>query len=328
MRWVAAIGAAHVTLVVALGVLAISAGGGLWAVYIAAFAAGACRTVAFWTALRHCGWLPAFPVDRATVRRLFTGGLPLGVSAFLSLAFLHADKLATTTIIGAAATGQLVAAFVVVFGVVEVIGNTALVAAFPLMARAGGEASPARMHSIVLRLLSFDAFAALPATASLVVFGPAIASIFGQEFGGVAGLWSVMGWFILVHMAEGVLAQALIVRDRQTDVLFTRGGGLLLNLTVAVMLLPRIGVMGAAMGMLVGDAAVVGMMVGLLHPPAEWWRRMAREAMGVAAAGAVLFGVLLVLRPHVNMSVAILAALALYGGAAVAAGAARNVWTP
>ena len=328
MWWTALVGVAHVLLLVSLGWIALAAGGGLWGVYLAVVAASVARLIAYKIVLGRHGWRPRFPVDREVARRLFASGLPLGAAALLSLGFMHADKLVTTAVVGAEGTGQLMAAFVVVFGVVEVLGTATLVAAFPVMSRSdpAGPAAPA--HAVMARLVFFDMLVGVPAGAVLVVCAPAITSVlFGPAYHGAATVLSVMGWYVVVRLIEGVLVQTLTVRDRQTRVLTTRAAGLAINLVLTVMLLPRMGIVGAAIGMLAGQVAIVAAMLIVLSPPAAWWTGLGSQLARLILPTTGLWAGLLVLVPRVHSIVAAVISIVAYGVLAIAGGAVtREHW--
>jgi O-antigen/teichoic acid export membrane protein len=324
MWWSGAVSAAHVVLLVAFGGAALALGGHLWAVYVAMFAAGLARVVLYWAALRES--VPAAvrraPIDRVLAGHLLSAGLPLGVSAVQTLMFLHVDKLVTTAMLGTQATGQLTAAFVIAFGIVELLGTTVLVAALPPMSREerGGDFSV--RQPMLESLLYFVLLAGLPATMLIARFGPELVRLlYGPGFGPAGAVLVLMGWWIVVRMMEGALAQALTVRDRQTQVLFARAAGLAVNIGLTLTLLPVVGIQGAAVGMLAGEGAIVALMLRLLAPPRDWWTRILRRGSRLAVPVVALAIALVVLPRVLPFAAAGAAGLALYAGAAIAAGA-------
>jgi O-antigen/teichoic acid export membrane protein len=299
MAWTAVISISHVVVLVAL-------------------VAGVWRSGAYWAALRRHGWTPLRSVDRGLARRLIASGFPLGISAFLSLGLTHADKLATTAIIGAEATGQFMAAFVIVFGFVELLGVTPLVAAYPLMARAGRDVERGGPNPVLEHLVFFDLLCGVPLAALLTILGPAISTFaFGAAFAGSALVFQVMGWCIVTRTIEGALAQSLIIGGHQTAVLRTRAGGLLVNLTLTVALLPRLGVVGAAIGMLVGEIVIIGAALGALALPSDWWTSVARRAARLLVPLVALVIVSLSMRERAHVLAALASALAVYAAAGI-----------
>jgi O-antigen/teichoic acid export membrane protein len=318
----AVVSGAHVVLLVALGAVALALGGGLWGVYAAVFAAGLARTLLYGVAMGRAISPPALEVDRVLARRLLAAGFPLGLAAFLSLGFLHADKLVTTTVLGPEATGQLTAAFVVVFGIVELLGTTVLVSVFPLMSRAEPSRDPALFQPALEPLLFFYLLIGFPAAALMVVFSEdLIGLLFGGGFGGAATVLGVMGWWVPVRMIEGALAQTLTVENRQAQVLAARTAGLTVNLGTTLALLPRIGVAGAAVGMLAGEVVNVAGLLRLISPPAGWWRRVGGRVARLALPVVALWLCLLTLHARLPVIATVAIAAAAYGISAIAAGA-------
>jgi O-antigen/teichoic acid export membrane protein len=324
MWWAGAATAAHVVLLVALGVTALAAGGGLWAVYAAMLAAGIGRGVLYWAALKenvpHAARLTR--PDLLLIRQLLSAAAPLGIAAIQALAFLHADKLVTTALLGTDATGQLTAAFVIVFGIVELLGTTALVAALPPMSRDERNHDLSTRQPMLESLLYFILLVGVPASMLIARFGPdLVALLYGPAFGGAGTVLRLMGWWVVVRMLEGALAQALTVRDRQRQVLAARATGLALNLGLTLILLPRIGISGAAIGMLGGELTIVMALLGLLAPPRGWWIRVGLSAARLAMPTLALALALLLLPPLLPYAAAGAAGLLVYVAVAIAGGA-------
>jgi O-antigen/teichoic acid export membrane protein len=315
-----AIGTVHVLLLVSLGSAALGLGGHLWAVYGCVFAAGIVRTGLYWTTLRRRGLTPAFPVDGHVARRLLSAGLPLGAAAFLALGFQHADKLVTTAVIGAAATGELTVAFVVVFAIVEMLGTTVLLSVFPQMARARPP-GPREIPPLLQPLLHFDVMVGLPAAALIAAFGGDLVTfVFGPAFTGAGPVLAVMGWLVLVRIVEGALAQALTVQDRQTQALAAHAAGLAVNIALTVVLLPRVGLVGAAFGMLAGEMTILAGFVKLLAPDTAWWKSLGRR-LGRLALPALALWLCLTMLHGLPVPATAAIAIAAYGGLTLAGGA-------
>jgi O-antigen/teichoic acid export membrane protein len=324
MWWAGAVSAAHVVLLVAFGAAALALGGSLWAVYVAMLGAGLARSALYWVALKENLPHAVLPVgfDRRLASQIVSAGLPLGLAAIQALAFLHADKLITTAMLGTDATGQLTAAFVIVFGVVEVLGTTALVAALPPMSRDERNHDLSTHQPMLEALLFFTLLVGVPASMLIAWFGiPLVGLLYGAAFGGAGAVLRLMGWWVVVRMIEGALAQALTVRDRQTQVLAARAGGLALNLALTLTLLPRIGISGAAAGMLAGELTIVAGMLTLLAPPRDWWARVGRRASRLAVPVLAMALSLGLLAPRLHFLPAGAAGLLIYVAAAVAGGA-------
>ena len=158
----ALIAAGHVIVLIGLAAVALAADAGLWGLYAATLAAGLLRSAVYWLALLRLGTRPAWPADRALMRLLLINGWPIALTSFLAMAYQHADKLITTAIIGVTGTGQLTAGFVIVFGVIELLSTTILVAVFPIMSRAYGSGQTAMFVFMMEKLAFFNLMISLP----------------------------------------------------------------------------------------------------------------------------------------------------------------------
>lgn len=307
----AMLSALHAVLLMTAGGFVLAAGGGLWAVYGAVIACGLVRTTAFWAVLWPTAWRPVPRVEPATARRLIRSGMPLGAAAALTLGLMHADKLATTAVLGEAPTGQLMIAFVLVFGLVELLGTTVLVAALPTMSRQAPDGE--RLPGMLRHLLVFDLAVGLPAAGLLMVVGPAIGErLFGLEYAAGASLLPILGWYVVLHLWEGALAQGAIVQDRQASVLVARAAGLAVNLALILTLLPRLGIAGAAYAMIAGDLVIIAVFLMRLRLPAAFWTAIARDAVRLGPAALFLGATLLLLSGRVPPGASVAAALAGY----------------
>lgn len=293
----AAIATGHVIALVVLAAIALGAGAGLWGLYAATLIAGLLRAAVYWAALLRVGARPQFPVDWNLARGLLVAGWPIAVTSFLALAYQHADKLITTALIGAEGTGQLTAGFVIVFGMIELLSTTVLVAVFPLMSRtyAGGQQ---RLFEVMLEKLTFlNLTVSLPVaifTSLLAV--PLSAWVFGADFTRTADVLRILIWYTVVAMSAAVFAKALLVQNRQRRLMIIRSSGLAVNVALLLILLPALNVPGAALATLIAEAVILVALVRSFRFPADWWARMANHLWRLALVGAATAVVVLALR--------------------------------
>ncbi|HML22585.1 MAG TPA: flippase [Aggregatilinea sp.] len=323
----AVISTAHVGILVALAAIALSLGGGLWGLYVATITAGVARTSAYWIALTRVGTRPHFPLDRGVARSMLINGAPLAMAAFLAQAYNHADKLITTAVLGAEGTGQLTAGFVIVFGVVEILSTTVLVAVFPLMSRTYSSGQRAMFEFMLEKLAFFNLTLSLPlAIYTSLLAVPLSGWLFGPEFTRTADVLKILIWYTVVNMVGNVFAQALLTQNRQRRLLVIRASGLALNIALLAVLLPRVGVQGAAIATLIAETTILTGILTSFDFPADWWGRARSHLwrLGLAAAGLMII-VLLLRRVHPLLAGIIglptYAALALVSGAV-----ARDDW--
>ena len=323
----AIISTGHIVALVALAGIALAADTGLWGLYAATLVAGLLRVVAYWIALLRTGIRPTFPVDRAVARGLLINGAPIAMTSFLTLAYQHTDKLLTTQLIGTEGTGQLTAGFVIVFGVIELLSTTVLVAVFPMMSRAYAERKHEMFDFMLEKLAFFNLMISLPIgiyTSLLAV--PLASLLFGSEYTRTADVLQVLIWYTVVTMVTNVFSQALLIQNRQRRILVIRSSGLVLNILLNLLLLPWLGVPGAAVATLCAESLILLAILRSFTFPADWWVRVRSHLWRLALVGLVLAGLVFGLR-GLHPILAGVIGLPVYAGLVLVSGAiGRDDW--
>jgi O-antigen/teichoic acid export membrane protein len=311
----------HTAVLILLGAIALAAKGGLWGLYAAIVAAGSLRAIAHWLALLHTGVRPVFPVTRTLARYMLVNGAPFALTAFLSLAYIHSDKLLATALIGTEGTGQLMASFVIVFGVMELLGTPMLVTVLPLMSRLQGPENREKLNFMLEKLAFFTLILSLPiAVLTALLAGPLSGLVYGSNFLGSAAVLRIMIWYAVAAMLANVFSQALVVQNRQRRLSALRVGGLALSIAMNLILLPRLGISGTPIAMLTTELVVLAFLLLSLELPADWWRRMIAYAwrLGIAASGLAIVTFLL---RAVHPVLAVLLGLPIFAGLLLLSGA-------
>jgi len=295
MLTTSAVTIAHIIVLIGLAGLGLASGYGLFGVYIGTTVAGILRTTALWVLAFRAGIRPVWPLDKVLARGLFLNGAPMALSSFLGLAYQHVDKLVTNRVIGDKETGFLTVAFIIIFGVVELLNTTILTALYPLMSRAYGDGKNDLFGFMVEKLSFFTLVLCTPITLVISFFAaPLTVPLFGEDFRPAASVLSVLIWYALIMMAGNMFAQGLLVQNRQRRVLLIRASGLGVNLVLLIMLLPIMGVVGAAVASVGAEIVVLGLY--LYNFRAAGWdiKRVAPRVgrliiVGVVSALAMLF---------------------------------------
>lgn len=317
----------HVFLRIGLAALLLVSGYGLMGVYAATLATGLVRSGLLAATLLRAGVRPRWPLDRALTGLLLLNSAPLALSAFLSLAYQHADKLMTTSLIGETGTGYLGAAFTIIYGVVELLSTTILIATYPMMSRAyASEGGAALFGFIVQKLAFFTLLVSLPLVLTLSLFAPDLMiPLFGADFAPSAQVLSVLIWYALLTMVGNVFAQAFMVQNRQRRLLAIRATGLAINITLNLLLIPRIGVTGAALGSVAAEALVLSLMLLQFRDRLDL-RLLVPRVLRLALLGASVALAMVALR-GVHPLAGVVVGLALYAlGVLVARVLADDDW--
>ena len=303
---------AHIILRISLAALALSLGWGLLGVYAAAIASGLMRSAALvWLNWRD-GLRPQFPFDRRIGMPLLVNSAPLALSAFLTQAYQHTDKLMTTGILGEVSTSYLTAAFVIHFGIIELFSTTVLVAAYPMLSRYYEAGENPLFGMMIEKLSLYMVIMTLPLALTISIFADDITAPFGLEFAPTAGILRLLVWYTMLTMIGNVFSKAMLIQNRQRRLLLCRAVSLLFNIALNAMLLfgwgdPR----GAAIASITAEALMLGLLIWSFRTVGWQWRKIAasiRLLLGIAALAAL---VMLALR-GLNFIVAMGLGLGIY----------------
>ncbi len=290
MVWTSTVDVAHIVLRVALAGLALAAGWGLTGIYLATIGTGLLRSLALIGLNLRTGIRPRWPLDRSLALPLLLNSAPLALTGFLSLAYQHADKLMTTGIIGETSTGYLGPAFIINFGVIEILSTTVLVAVYPMMARYYGNGRDGTFGFMVEKLSLFMLAASLPIAITISIFAePITLLLFSEQFAPTAGVLAILIWYTALTMVGNVFAKALLIQNRQRLLLIIRSASLLLNVALnAVLLVTYRDPRGAAIASVLAEILFLLAIVWAFR--AEGWslrRRTGATLRLIALAGLV-----------------------------------------
>ncbi len=303
----------HIIIRIGLSIFALSMGWGLVGVYLASMVSGLGRSLVFIYLNWQLGVRPQFPTDRAIWMPLLINSAPLALSAFLSLAYQHADKLMTTGILGEEGTGYLTVAFVINFGVIELFSTTVLVAVYPLMSRYYGDGLGAMFGFMVEKLALYMVMISLPMALTISIFASDLTTpLFGSDFAPTAGILSILIWYTMITMVGNVFSKGMLIQNRQRLLLIFRALGLVLNIILNTILLfswrdPR----GAAVASIIAELLVVGLMIWNFQAVGWQWDKIAPSLVRLVVIACVV-GVLMFVLQSINFIVGIVVGLSVY----------------
>jgi O-antigen/teichoic acid export membrane protein len=268
-------------------VTAILSGSGLPGVYLATIAAGAFRVAMYWWSVRRIGLRPDFPARQMIVGRLFREGWAIALGSFLQLAYQNLDKIIVSVALSTAETAYLTAAVVIVFGVVELTNTALLVALFPAMSRLAGE-NPRALLRMVDNFAFLTLVITLPLGVGISLLSDTLAGLFFPKFIGTASVLSILIWQGVVSMIAGIYTQSLYVRSKQRTQLLIRVCGLVINGCANLILIPTLGVRGAAFAALLAQSTVLALCL-YEHRTLMLAGRSARAIFAAVCMAGVMF---------------------------------------
>ncbi|MBN2470297.1 MAG: polysaccharide biosynthesis C-terminal domain-containing protein, partial [Anaerolineae bacterium] len=316
------ISVAHIFILIGLVALALLGGMGLPGLYIATIGAGALRALAYWVALARSGVRTVWPLDWQVALGLVINGAPLMVNSFLGTAYQHVDKIVMTATIGQENTAYLLVAFLIVAGMVELLSTTVLVAVFPMMSRQYGAGEHEAFAFLVQKIAFLTLVITVPIAVMVSVWAATLVTLlFSAEYTRTIEIVQVLIWYGVVTMVANVFAQVLMIQNRQTRLLGIRAAGLTLNVILLLALLPRIGPVGAAVGSLLAEFLVVGLLIRQWERRAALLRDVGPRVLRLGLVGAGLAAGMLLVRAAggvaTGAAAVVLAALAGIAGLAV-----------
>src|ERR1019366_6311791 len=227
--------------------------------------------------------------SRARLRALIRAGIPLGISGMLIMSYARIDQVLVFQIVGSRAAGL----YGSVYNVLEqssFIPISILTTLAPIMAAAwpGDRARLLRTARLCAEMMAIASLGAL-AFAS-VAATPFVRLIFGPEFvRGAPALPVLCAAFIFICFGY-LNGNLLIVLGLQRRLVFISLLALIVNLVGNLILIPRVGFMGAAWMTLATEVVVFGASLRLILRTLELPLPKAGRIGRTAVAAALLAG--------------------------------------
>jgi O-antigen/teichoic acid export membrane protein len=269
-------------------------GWSLLGVYGASITIGILRSVILWWIHWRRGLKLVWPLEwQSLARPLLMNAWPLAAAAMLSLGYDHADRIILTRFLDESSAGYFSLAFLIHFGVIELLSTTVLVAMFPLLSRYYGKGETFGYLSEALS--RFMLIASLPISLTLSIYAaPIIGLISTKDFAGSIGILQIYTWYTLLTMVGNVFSKALLIQNRQRYLLIVRGTGLAINILLNILLLlhyqdPRM----AAIASVVAESGVLLLVLAAFRAEGFVWRRALLSLLRILVLGVIIAVVML-----------------------------------
>jgi O-antigen/teichoic acid export membrane protein len=295
MTLTAIIEVGHIVLRVGMAYVVLSSGWGLLGVYAVTIASGVVRSLLLIAGNVRLGNRPHFPLDRPLTSAVLRDSLPLALSSFLSLAYQHADKLMTTAIIGERYTGYLGPAFIINYGMIELISTTILVSIYPLLARYSAQ-NEDMFGLISEKLARFMLIVGLPITLMVSLFAtPIVLTIYNPNYLPTADILRILVWSTLLMMVGNVFSKALILQNRQRLSLNIRAISLAVNISLNFVLLHTFrDVRATPFATVIAELTALILSASVFRASGFAWGRVLPSMGRVILVGIVSAGVMIV----------------------------------
>jgi O-antigen/teichoic acid export membrane protein len=260
-------------------------------------------------------WLRGFPQF----------SVPLGVAELMNAILQRADIVLLTAFVGPGATAVYAASEFIS----RVVGNARYVfdgIAAPVFSEALHLGQRERLHTNLQLMTRWVATAAAPIAVTVVALRHELLSLYGPAFQAGAVAITVLAAGHLINATLGLTGYIILVAGGSRLVLINNVTAAVVNVTLGLILIPRLGMVGTAIASLVSVTTLQGLyviQVRLAHGvlPIAW------STLKPFAAAAVMLAVETlvagnVARPGARIPLAIVAGLLSYLGTLVALGLA------
>ena len=281
---------------------------------LAQFAGEIAASIVLLILLRRYGIRPTFVYDRAAAAPLLRQARPLVLGTLLGLTIFNSDLIFVRLFRDAEAAGFYAAAYLVVSFSVN-LGLAYSMALMPSLARAATD-RPAQRALYQHGLLHMVAGGLPIAVGGWVLALPLVVTVFGTAYSPAAPAFAILVWSIPLSLVRDIPIVAMITHGQERTVLRVTGMAVVLNIALNVALIPRFGMVGAAVATVVTEgvrmvlAFIAAQRYRLGFP--SWrlvWRPFAAAAAmlvvlswgaampvwGVVLLGAVTYGLVLML---------------------------------
>ena len=224
--------------------------------------------VALWWIGRTVGGLQ-LSTGWSDVRQTLREVRPFGLGLIVNHIASRLDVVLLGFILGAAAAGVYNVAYRIVF-LSLFMPSLASLALFPVISRLAGNA-PSQLRSLYHQSLQASTLAGLPAAAGLCLIASDLIDLsFGADFADSALILRWLSWLLLLSCWRNIIAIFLTASDRQSERLRCEWAAALINVIGNGLLIPAVGIIGAALTTLGAEMVLVGLLAARLKASFGW----------------------------------------------------------
>jgi O-antigen/teichoic acid export membrane protein len=231
------------------------------------------------------------------------------VFRLLSQLSTRLDVVLLGLILGAAAAGVYNAAYRIIF-LLMYLAFYASMALFPTASRLY-QSSKEDMAAFYHKTLGMIIIFSLPLAAGIWLIAPGLIDlIYGAEFLESVVILRYLAWVVFFAFLQNILGMFLIATDRQVERTKSQWAAVWVNGLGQIILIPLLGVQGAAIATLISEGLLVIVFVVRLRQ-VFGWPKVGSKA-GMSAIGAAIFCLLFVVFSSLSIIVVIPASAILY----------------
>ena len=231
--------------------------------------------------------VPPVQFSWETTRSLLVQAKPYAAFSFLRQISTRVDVLLLGLMAGAAAAGVYNVAYRVIFLLLFIPYFSGL-SIFPIASRLYSE-NKEGLAEFYNNSLNLMVLVAVPATVGIWIIAPdLILLIFGTEFSGSVAVLRILSILLGLAFIKSIAGTVLTSCDRQADRTKSQFLAAGLNIVGNIVLIPLIGIVGAAISTALSELFLVAMLIYGLRPVCGVPRITRRLIIGVAGAGVIV----------------------------------------
>lgn len=192
-------------------------------------------------------------LDLKLVKKIFIAALPFAMLVGFSTVYNRIDVVLITKYLGYTQTGLYTAAYKF-FDLIAFFPAVVSHSLYPLFASMMAENKLAEVRTTLERYLRFMSAVALPmATGGMLLAGPIVRILAGEQFAEAANVLAVLVWAPAILFLY-IVVNSLVISQLTKFAVVVTGINVVINIVGNLILLPRIGIMGAAIMTLVSES--------------------------------------------------------------------------
>lgn len=195
---------------------------------------------------------------------LLKASLPFGVISFALGLSYNLDTVLLNIFRGNEETGYYITAYGLVFSVMF-LSNAVNTALYPSLSRASVDRAD-RLPAVYERCLGYLMIFAVPiAIGGATLAEPMVLLLYGEEFRAIVPVVQIIIWVVPLMFASEFLGYVVVISDKERYVARSIVISTMLNVTLNLLLIPRLGLYGAAMMTVLTELVLVGQYVWLMR---------------------------------------------------------------
>jgi O-antigen/teichoic acid export membrane protein len=234
---------------------------------------------------------PRFSLDWVFWGRMLREAYPLALANLFSVIYFKVDTIMLASMRGSDAVGLYNAAYrLLEFTLIVPAYYTGAI--FPVVS-ASHLTNPQRFLLIYRRSVKYMWVASLPLALGVSALAPKMIEVlYGKNYMASIPVLRVLMWTLLLIAVNAINAPYLIAMSRQKIVTFLTLAGMVFNIGLNFIAIPRYGILGAAWITLLSEVVTVAMFLAVLKKPLALNLRMFRHLIRPALAGVIMYGAL------------------------------------